>query len=263
MTIDRIKRSERRYLMQVPVTRALMMELLCDYHRNDGDLAKQYQVPDMQQMWTTVAVQELCKEMQDSQRISFCFGGFLEYTSMEEHKYLALTQVLLNPDSQQHSTKEEILLLDISPSRGLTRLMQASIEDAQLADTLKDFLRKTIAFACDEGQILDLIGKDNIVFSHMSGQWNYVLADALPIAIRPLLREMKNYVENPDKFQLDSRCRLHLLQAINFVRVVNGAAMLLGEKEYLHVIDIPVDILRALRNPLPINNPISMQMHHP
>lgn len=238
---------ERRYLMQVPVPRKIMEELFRDYYRGKKPFDRLKNVQDIQDVWTTVSVQRLCKEVQDPNRLSFCFGRFPEDFPQEEAAYMNITRALLyGVRANPMPTNEFLRFQDVSPSKGLTHLIESAEHIPALKNQLIDFVQKAIAYADNEGQILDLVGKDNVIFSERDRTWNYTLVDALPLAIRPVLKDLRSYLTHPAGRSLDRRRRLHFLQVINFARAINGAASAIGIDERLYLPEISQDMLQEL-----------------
>ncbi|PIR83542.1 hypothetical protein COU18_02550 [Candidatus Kaiserbacteria bacterium CG10_big_fil_rev_8_21_14_0_10_51_14] len=238
---------ERRYLMQVPISQSILEQLLRDYYQGKEPppvLVKN--IEGVQNLWTSVSVQKKCNELLDPARLSFCFGRFLEDTSPDEDYYTAITHALLYGSNHTISTREFLLFQDKSPSKGLTHLIERAQSDPGLKSQLIDFVKKAITYADNEGRILDLIGKDNVIFTTRDRVWNYLLVDSLPLAVRPILGDFREYVKQPEGRVIDRRRRLHLLQVINFARAINGTAAAVDIRERLPTPEIPQSLLHEL-----------------
>ncbi len=81
-----------------------------------------------------------------------------------------------------------------SRDRGTQRLLELSSRDEGLRESLADFVAKAIRYTNEEGEILDLVGANNVVFAYRQAEdgtriWNYRIVDGF--SVRPKTSRIK------------------------------------------------------------------------
>jgi hypothetical protein len=155
------------------------------------------------------------------------------------------SQTVFNPESRESMKLEDLIRL----YPGLAEILSAAQNDTSCRDTVKDFVEKAISFAEEHGEILDIVGDDNVIFTQgKNGEWDYKLVDALFPAPPPpngRLSEAKDILEKIQNDQLISeRERRSLINTLNFTRAINGLASCLE-------VDNRIDITPPENVPIP------------
>jgi hypothetical protein len=227
--------SERRYIMKVPVTK----ELLDEIFKNDwkGRIPPQ-NVKDIKEAWSTVIVQERADAIDDTNHLGLYFGGFLEDREYDVEEYKKLNESLIKQNTQSGEDVERFLELQDNPqTHALRDILNLVEKDKSLKTILTELVEKIVSYARETGNILALAGKDNIIFYHKDGEWNYLLVDALPIHNEPVYKEAQIILH---KFANDEEITKYdktlLMKALNFTRTINGLCASLGIKDRLRLI---------------------------
>jgi hypothetical protein len=221
--------SERRYLMQVPISPEIIEEIFKDDHRKrEAPLG----IEAVRDMWTAAVIQKKAPEIADPNHLGLYFGNFLEERRIqpEPTDYEKLNDAFLGKDT---ITPEDLELFfrtqDNPKTHALADLLAKAEQDPKLKIAIADFIRKSIRFAKETGNILALAGEDNVVLSEKDGEWNYLLVDAIPLYNEPIYSEAKEAkvrVENEE--ELLGNDIAFIVRAKNFVRTMNGLAAALG-----------------------------------
>lgn len=193
---------------------------------------------------TIVTVQERSKIFQDEDRLSLD-GGLLEIQLAkkntidvpEEHwkSYATVTSALLNAEQASRSglTQEELEALYVD--MGLSKLLKKASDDESFKRTLADFQKKAVEHAKVSGDVLDIIGKDNIIFVKKDdGTWDYTLADAIFPLESKTLEKAKTIINGVKPGQKISwKERLSVRWAVGYVRQINALGKILGTDAYI------------------------------
>ena len=139
---------------------------------------------------------------------------------------------LLSGDDEHLSPQEKGWAIDewythqCDPSfRELIGKMQ---HDPLLKDLLYSFTENAIEYANEEGEILDGIGRHNLIVVQDNDDWNIHMLD--PLMPRPMMLDctrvmLEQYAKNQPPVIRDLAVHAN---TFNFVRTINGLAMLLG-----------------------------------
>lgn len=243
---------ERRFFMKVPVT----PELLAGIY--EEDIYRHRSVPPgaetLEEVWSTVVVQGRAEILarNDADTASLNFGSFVEERkgekSLDSESLSELNKALIFNAPGEDSTQREKLFLEIqdgTPDHRLSEILEKAKGDAELHETLEKFVKASITYAEETGNILALAGQDNVLFYKDDGKWTYLLVDVLPVhaeAMYALSKEVlhaaatgrpvwqhKSDVETTYEKQL-------LMKTLNFVRMINGLAMELGIPNRLNLV---------------------------
>jgi hypothetical protein len=226
--------SERRYVMQVPISPEIIQEIFIDDWK---DRTPPEGIDTIQNAWTAAVIQKKAPEISDPNHLDLYFGGFIEerkeQSDSEEYEKLNNTFLGRNP-----ITEEDLDLFfktqDNPKTHALADLLAKAEENPQLKAAIKDFLQKTIRFAQDTGNILALAGEDNVILSPKDGEWNYLLVDAIPLYNEPIYELGKQAQERAEKGEeLTQQDKAFITRARNFVRTINGLAASLNIQERL------------------------------
>lgn len=226
---------QTKMLMQVPLTEGLV-----------GDLEKEFgtRIPmGRRAVWTIVTIQQRTSEAEHAKEKSFSTGGLVEprhflraTNEWVRDEYDDNTTDLMNAETARHAkvTLDDFeYFLDKAP---LTRLLRKAEDDPGLKEALRDFSERAAAFAQETGEMLDVAGKENIIFfKKEDGSWTYKLIDPFygftshilergRSALR-ILQRGGDVFEEPGLFNA-------LLQSINFTRTINGVGHLTGAKTF-------------------------------
>ncbi len=227
--------TERRYAMQVPVTKELLDEIFKDDWKNR---TTPQGLEGVQEAWSSVIVQERADEVNDPDHLGLYFGGFLEEREYDQDEYKKLNEALIKSDTQSDEDIGRFLKLQDSPETHALQDMLTRAETApDLKETLKELIVKMISYAEETGNILALAGKDNIILYQKNDKWNYLLVDALPIHNEPVFIDAQKIIH---KFASGEKITKHektlLMKAMNFTRTINGLSASLGVPHRLNLI---------------------------
>lgn len=228
--------AERRYLMQVPVTKEIVRAL---YDNDHFKRTLPESFGDTKEVWTHVAVQSFTPEASNPERLSFSFGGLVETNVKDAELYDEVTRATIGTETVPDFENKFLDLQDASPKKDLTRILLDTKTDKGLHHAVSDFIRRAIEYSSKTGQILALGGSDNAFFYKTSGKWSYILMDVVPIPSEKILEEscvIETKIRNFEN--LTPRERFLLERALNYVRVINGSAQILGLKERIEFPDV-------------------------
>jgi len=232
--------NERRYIMKVPVSKAIIDEIF------KGDWKKRKPPAESKKLteaWSTVVIQERIPELADPSHLGFYFGGFLEERGqIDAEEYTELNNSFV-PLCQ--ATPDDVALFlrlqDNPKTHALTDLIAKTESDPNLKSTTAALVLNVISYANETGNILALAGEDNVILFNKDGKWDYLLIDALPIHDEPVFEYAKQalhrHINNEDISEHEMTL---IMKALNFVRTVNGVATTLDLPERLRMI-LPED----------------------
>lgn len=238
---------ERRYLMKVPVTPTLLKEIFSkDYYKRPLPEAAK----EIKEVWTHVVVQEFSEAPKEESRMSMTYGFFVEDSNIDIQKYKEVTDSVMGSTLSVFNKEDFLGLQDHSKNKSLSKIIELAEDDLSLKNLLKSFVSATIKYAENTGQILALAGEDNVLFYKDGEVWNYVLVDALPNSHDPIFNITKEIGQKiTDRITLTAEECEYLKRGLNFVRTINGVAIILGLPDRLSVPDIfsKVDLLSIIR----------------
>lgn len=183
-------------------------------------------------VWSLARLQRRLPEA-TGERLSLDIGAYPERKGEKDlslETYWGVTDALVQG---QPATVDQMVTLH----PGLKPFVDTLLRQPAIAAEATDFVRRTISFAKGTGKIFDLRGKDNVVFQQEDMTvWNYYLVDVfldnhthLEFALQALEKTRQ------DERLTDQECN-QLLIAVNFVRMLNGLASLLGVDERFPVL---------------------------
>ncbi len=124
--------------------------------------------------------------------------------------------------------KTEVLndwrLLSLRKDPYLTDLLHRASKDAGLAKVLADFQRRAVQHAKSTQDILDVIGKDNIVFHQTdTGSWSYTLIDAIHPFVKPrALEKTRLALAGQNRGEaIPADMRDTFIDTLNYVAIIN------------------------------------------
>lgn len=226
--------SERRYVMQVPVSLEIIEEIFVGDWK---DRQPPQGINDIQDAWTAAVIQKKAPEISDPNHLGLYFGGFIEErkeqpdaTEYEELNNAFLGKKSIAPEDLDLFFKTQ----DNPKTHALADLVVKAEEDPALKTAIQDIIRKSIRFAEETGNILALAGEDNVILYPKEGGWNYLLVDAIPLYNDPIFRLAKEAKERSESQEdLSSQDKAYITRALNFARTMNGLAAALGLEERL------------------------------
>lgn len=223
---------QKKYLRKIPVNKALLNEFFDAEPPINFDTTKE--------VWAVVTVQERAAELNQEDTFSATVGFDMDEAVIYEKEYRLLNERLIH----SLDTKAEFdsqLFFDIQPDRGLQPLLAEASTDTDLREMLKDFVTKTIVYARETGEIIDIFGPNNIVFFQNGTRWTYRLLDPM---YATTYFESSHLIASAQEIlhkiaaqqQLTGNEYSIILTVLNFVRTINGLAVFLGIKERLDII---------------------------
>jgi hypothetical protein len=237
---------QRFFVMNVPVDERLYNELRDKFRPGKSEPTS---LPS-NELQAVVSVQKKEEQLRNPERrvITCDYAETSDKSSSPQFvaDYDQVTsQTVFNPESRESMKLEDLIRL----YPGLAEILSAAQNDTSCRDTVKDFVEKAISFAEEHGEILDIVGDDNVIFTQgKNGEWDYKLVDALFPAPPPpngRLSEAKDILEKIQNDQLISeRERRSLINTLNFTRAINGLASCLE-------VDNRIDITPPENVPIP------------
>jgi hypothetical protein len=210
--------------MQVPMSPDLAQEL-----SEKRRLSQPITIDKNTDIWTIVRLQKKSAALADPERKTLLAGYAEHWDEIDEAEYWKITERLVGGENKEEFAPEPEGLFKIQTNRPLHNLLEAAKEDVALNEAIQDCLKNAIRYANETGNILDLAGEDNLVFSKRAdGNWGYFLVDAFenqPMILTKADEALGNLIRGDE---LEPAAYNHILNAINFIRTVNGTAEILG-----------------------------------
>jgi len=121
-----------------------------------------------------------------------------------------------------------------------------------LKESLKDFVEKCICYTEETGEFLDLAGSNNVIFTKKDHKWSYRLLDALYPIGRLVKKAKSAFLKISVGNELTKEDKNYLLNTLNYVRLINGLADLLGIHKRINIVPEvmvgdKIDLLEILR----------------
>ena len=141
----------------------------------------------------------------------------------------------MNGERAKDSTVSQEALEKLFAGMGLAALLKKSSEDESFKRVVIEFQKKAVEHAKVSGTIMDIIGKDNIVFiKKEDGNWDYKLADAIFPLESNVLEKAKEIISRVRPGQkLPFNERLIVRWAVGHVRQINALGKMLGTDAYI------------------------------
>ncbi|MBM3204862.1 hypothetical protein FJZ48_02695 [Candidatus Uhrbacteria bacterium] len=209
-------------LAKVPVT----PEILQDLPSGPMDMA-------VKEAWAFVTIQEYAREVHDPNHLTLVCG-YPEHEDdfhLDPKKYNKLTRDALFADPKEKDLLSRVV--EIQKSTVLEDLIGSMIADSHLRNSVKDFVERTIAYAKETQEIIDIFGDDNVLFYRDHIGWNYRLIDPI-FPLSKILLHLRQAmflleIDKPLGNMTPERVALH--NGLNFVRTIHGLAHHLGVTE--------------------------------
>jgi hypothetical protein len=226
--------SERRYVMSVPISPEIIQEIFIDDWK---DRQPPEGIDTIQSAWTAAVIQKKASEISDPNHLGLYFGGFVEERKEQpdQAEYEELNTAFLGRSPIKPKDLELFFRTqDNSKTHALADLVAKANTEPQLKVAVGDFVRKSIHFAENTGNILALAGEDNVILTPTEGNWNYLLVDAIPLYNEPIFKLAKEaQARSENGKELSHQDVAFIMRARNFVRTMNGLAAALGIEERL------------------------------
>jgi len=222
---------QKRFLMKVPVTKTILDET---ERKFKGEFYSESVKKDVDEAWTIVTIQRKLELLSD-QYVS-ASTGVVEVSAIKHglwkdkeymKEYHAVSDALVSGQDENISV-EDIAFVIKAP--GLLSVVQQAEKDPEFKTMLQDFVEKAIAFAEDTGEMLDIAGRDNVVFLKEQGAWSYKLLDPTYPFADGVLTKAREVYGKPHRSNKEWNI---LLQGLNFVRGLNAMAKISGSKKRL------------------------------
>ncbi len=215
---------QRSMLVQVPVTPEILEEV--------------YQGPapaTLDQAWTLLSIQQRVPELVNPDGLSLACG-YAENREQDSALYEQVTaRAIQEREGSEPLTKE--VFFAVQQKRLLKKTFERAEKDPEFKTRLTECLEKTILYATETGEILDLVGEDNISFVKTEKGWTYKLVDAFYAGTEKMVDRAREVMQKASQgTEIDAKEKNILLNTVNFVRTVNGMAELLGMAERIHLV---------------------------
>lgn len=149
--------------------------------------------------------------------------------------------VMLEERNASFTDQDEAIINSVQQSGSLAAMLRVarSDDDLSLKEQLADFVTRAIAYSTDTREILDLRGKNNVLFMRMNnGEWDYKLIDALDPKPNPVMdnapQALQQIAEGSD---VSEQYLKNLHNGLGYVRSINALAHALGLPGRLRLFD--------------------------
>lgn len=188
---------------------------------------------EAKEVWSIVRVQKRVPEVIMAGTLGVQFG-YMEMRSHESNEqYERLTRAFVDGQSADDFNPNELDKTVLT----VAGILSTAEKNPACATALRDFVSKAISYAKKTGEILDLAGKDNVVFFEKDGVWDYKMIDALYGGETDMLKLMEPILRKvASGVKLDAIEQNKLLNTVNFVRGINGLAARLGVSERVEMV---------------------------
>lgn len=234
---------QKQFLLKVPVTSDILEHTEAAYER----FFRRTIPHDVKEAWTYVTIQkkqELKQGEYENPKAQYIDLAMLTakpnqknppfFDPLVRGDFEFVTESLMRGDRTQAINEYQFANLMDSP--WLARMLKEMRSDSELRDTVRDFVGKCIRFSEDTGEIIDFIGKDNIIFFKKNGHWTYKLLDPLFPFYDHVLEEAREIfvaTKGEGARDMDNEKMNKIMQAALYVRMVNGLAMASKSETFL------------------------------
>lgn len=223
---------QRKFLMKVPMSKEAAHEV---FPRKDT-------VPE--EVWTLVTVQKRAKELgpEYAERRLDVGATYIELHPKITPKLYAEASALLFSGEPRPPGKSEKAFSSVVESYRTFQLLSLAEREHGLKEELIDFVQRAIAYSANTGEIVDFIGKNNVVFVYDtkpdgSKVWRYKITDGFfARASSERLDNAENAVSKlVTSGKMTGEGAMDFMNAANYVRTLNVMAERLGIPERLRV----------------------------
>jgi hypothetical protein len=247
---------QKEFVVKVPVTKEILVEIF------DGNLDEITPYIDTQdpiqkslEVITIAMVQERVEELNNPDKISFNFK-YAEKKDLSENNedgldpesYFLLTKGLVFGSvsiGDPNTTHEKLssAFLEVQSTEEIDKLLELGKDDEDLREVLSSLVDKIISFSKESGEILDLAGEDNTILFKKDGKWDFILVDARYPGVSILLPKAKEIIRKLSlMITIDPQELNDLVNVLNFVRTINGLALILGLPSRIDIVPEGVNI---------------------
>lgn len=214
---------QKEFLLKIPVAARVARVL------------RQAGLPAPAEAWTVVAVQKRVAALADPRRLRIA-TGYAEHGPVPAALYVRATeQLVFGKRPAARIGRRRFLQVQAHPD--LKALLEKAGRDRGLRRAVRDWAERTIAHVEAAGEIFDLAGKDNIVFSRRGGAWACALVDVRYPGAPGLIARTRDLLFGPaGRRRIGARETTALLNLFNFVRTVNGLAELAGSRRRIRLV---------------------------
>lgn len=215
--------NQKKYLLRVPVNQSILDALY------KGDIAN---VPNITEAWSIATVQQRAKELEDSHFSLLSSGSHMSSESGDPERddaYRKTLEALLKP-TEGNAVFDKESFLSLYPH--LVPVLDSASTSEDFRNVLTDLVTRSVSYSKGTGEILDIFGKDNLVFHTKNGRWNYRLLDVLTANggdTTTVIEDTKSaFTKLATGSVLDIRDQSFLLDGIRYAGCINGLATYLG-----------------------------------
>lgn len=226
--------SERDTVGTIPVSQDLIAEVFPDSAESINSAIK----TELTDIKTIIRIQEkLPPEAIDTKTArSFNFRRLEFVRNISATDYEELSEYLIGPKPDVSDEEMRKLFIDIAGPE-IRGLYELAIQHEDIEKAIEDFLTRAAKYTNETGNILDLSGRNNVIFFDDDGQPTYLMPDV----VYPSSDTANNSME---VFQVDlSRLRGQyskpstlLIDTLNYTRTINGLCELLGLPDRISIL---------------------------
>lgn len=231
---------QKKFFMKVPVTSEVLKDA------EDTVSLENLSVPkDAHEAWSMVTVQRRTRAMEDPWCMTFG-GNNVEMRNFQQLlkpkfqlRYGQVTDPLMNAETAKESDLSADEFMDLLKSAELDDLLVQAEKDQDLRATIRDCMEKCVAFAERTGEMLDIMGKNNVLFYRKEDEkWTYLFVDPLYGLDQKVLEKGRAAAKQRIAGEpIGAYEQNAIVQGINFTRMVNGVGKVAGSKRFYSFVD--------------------------
>ncbi len=218
------------FTLKIPFNERILKAIHKEYGPQSDSAIKNFNAGEV---WTLVTIQDKTTELKNPSRISLT-AGVAELRPMQSPKfeaaYVDLTiAAVFGVNKTQQIPSVEVAFVQ----QHMATIVERMNNDQHLKSAIEDFTKNAIEYSKRTGQILDIAGKDNVIFlPSEQGSWHYLLTDAIyPNRNREMIKEaveISNKIAGDSSFAPDSVEKIILGSVLNYIRTINSLASCLN-----------------------------------
>lgn len=194
--------------------------------------------PQISEAWTALTIQRRSAAVDDPKHLTFV-SGYSETKDIDPDSYNRLTKQLFESVSSEINMES---FRNVQGNEYLDAIIDKAQEDESLRSVIREMVEKMIVYTDETGETLDLAGKDNVIIHQKDGEWTYEIMDALypGESVLDHFKKLAPKIESGEKLEVHEVTAI--MNAVNYIRTVNGLAKHLGLQKTL---DLPGPIKKA------------------
>ncbi len=216
----------RAYVIKVPVSQEFLEHLYKNLQHNQPNPASP---PNIMEVPAIVRIQKRSQGLADPNHITFTdrFGEFNLDACVASTEHL-----VFSVNAEQKLPKETFLN---SQEKKIQELLDRAEDSENFKRCLREFVELAVRYTKATGEILDIGGKNNVVFFQRDGTWTFELVDALywPENTLETARDLIARIDGDS--QLSRHEIIQINNFLDYTRTINGLAEMLDIEGRVHI----------------------------